>query len=467
MSLNDPYRNDDTPLSPRSQLEAEAVAAFFRDHVGIKEVPAPGPTGRKWGFTLEQSSGFTLETLKRACRVFAHIHKMRVSFIERHELHSFSRYGGPSLAVSLVLPPDPSMQTVVPNKIGIKASMFPSLKTPEILAGNTVACPLPGKGIDMLDAVQGAMAAGLGFFNTVPKPYQPLNWRTPLTQAQQNILDFAITNGMPLPPVRPGAGKTNTDIKIPETHGQLFDPVSTLSGAAPAPASMRNVIGTVGALIAERVLGLRLLPIDGNQEICPDFVLDGPNQKIYQKIYGEIKTVGVSGQGLLYSWRADKEEKFFGLDYPYVFVRHGVELRNVNTRDDVVAAFAQNPCNIVACTLGDLRALIGERPAKKFSIHCDPNHGSQRPGYVEGGWQFRISALPWDHEMNIDIQWPAPMRTHIRVPVLSTPNWRRVTGIPDARMPVGIVDTSTPAPLDLISAARLDDEEDWDQIKPF
>lgn len=206
----------------------------------------------------------------------------------------------------------------------------------------------------------------------------------------------------------------------------LFDSLGYVSGCVRSIAAARGEIGRWAEELAARALGLSLTPINGSS-LCPDFIMPST------LLRGEIKAVGASGQAIIYKWRIAKEEMTFGSDYLYVFVRHKVPLRDVVDRSDVIAAFARYPVSIITCTLGDIRAAIGERPAKLFSLHSDPSHGSQRGGYKEGGWQFRLSAIETNAGKTVDVEWPSPMRTHIRVQVSSTANFNAAATCPPNR----------------------------------
>jgi hypothetical protein len=201
----------------------------------------------------------------------------------------------------------------------------------------------------------------------------------------------------------------------------LFDPVDLVSGPIASDPACRNEIGRWGEVLAARALGLDLTPIT-NQVICPDFRRGD--------LRGEIKTVGDSGQGLIYKWRLEKEAWHYDpSSYLYVFVRHRVKIK-LRSREAVLLAFRQTPPTILACTLADVVDAIGDKPPKKFSIHeKNAEHGCNRPGYREGGWQFRTSKIAVDDEAKLSIAWPqvalfdaAPLSVTLK----TTARWRAI-----------------------------------------
>lgn len=182
-------------------------------------------------------------------------------------------------------------------------------------------------------------------------------------------------------------------------NGELFDPIEVLSKPLPKGSHVRNMIGDVAARFACEALEAEMLPIKQNQSVCPDFSLKG--------MHGEIKSVGMNRQALIYKWRIEKEEAMFGLSYLYVFVLHSCPITCANATD-VTANFRDKPVEIVGCTIADLRAAIGDAPVRKFSrfkSNPDPSLGYNRAGYADGGWQFPIKRLP-EYVMRIRLGVP-------------------------------------------------------------
>jgi hypothetical protein len=205
---------------------------------------------------------------------------------------------------------------------------------------------------------------------------------------------------------------------------QLFDTMPFYGKPMVKAASVRNAIGDVAEEFACAALSMKRQRVDGRKNVCCD-ALD-----MYDKPV-EIKSVGKNNRALLYKWRAEKEEKEHGLGYTYVFVRHSCPITMTHGRE-IIQRFIDCPPLIIITTLGALRAAlegVSPRTFKMFTGEAgavEPEggfessvpqhmqkpifdrktmHGSQRKGYVDGGWQFSLSLLSPTETKEVDFQW--------------------------------------------------------------
>lgn len=229
--------------------------------------------------------------------------------------------------------------------------------------------------------------------------------------------------------------------------GTLFDmmdvygrPALTDAQGKPKPASVRNLIGDVAELFACHALGLARIPIDGNKELCHDAEYPGGTPV-------EIKSVGKNDRALIYKWRLEKELAHHGRQYRYVFVRHACPVTMAHGAA-VADYFRDHPPALLITSLDTiLTHAIKETPPRSFRIHtgekgtpiappckqCHGNptdshlsmdgvcsecgtppapkfdrhtmHGSQRKGYVDGGWQFSLKAVPRYRGEVLRVKW--------------------------------------------------------------
>lgn len=185
----------------------------------------------------------------------------------------------------------------------------------------------------------------------------------------------------------------------------LFDMMSTYDRAIGKPAAVRNAIGEVAEEFACRALSMERLHVDGRKKMCSDATWGGKPV--------EIKSIGKSRTGLLYKWRADKELATMGRDYLYVFVLHECTIKSTSG-GDIVQTMMHTPPSILITTLGAVIDTIGDKPVRKFKMfEGDPAqpfdrktmHGSQRSGYIEGGWQFKIKSIPVRYTTATTFTW--------------------------------------------------------------
>ncbi len=185
----------------------------------------------------------------------------------------------------------------------------------------------------------------------------------------------------------------------------LFDMMSAYDRATLKPAAVRNAIGEVAEEFACRALGMERLHVDGRKKMCADALWgDKPV---------EVKSIGRSRAALIYKWRADKELATVGRDYPYIFVLHDCTIK-ASSGAAVVQSMLRTPPSLLITTLGGVLDAIGDKPVKKFKMfEADPAqpfdrktmHGSQRAGYVEGGWQFKIKSIPVRYTTSTTFTW--------------------------------------------------------------
>lgn len=212
-------------------------------------------------------------------------------------------------------------------------------------------------------------------------------------------------------------------------------PALTDAQGKPKPASVRNLIGATAEMFACQILGLTSCPIDGSKKICHDAELaDGDPV--------EIKSVGKNDRALIYKWRIEKEEKAHGREYRYLFVRHTCPI-TVTDSGAVADYFRDNPPALLFTTIGAIRDhAIKDTPPRTFRMFtgeagkmtvapkCDAchgapegtacpdcgtppppkfdrkkHHGSQRAGYVDGGWQFALKKIPRTREESRPFTW--------------------------------------------------------------
>ena len=188
---------------------------------------------------------------------------------------------------------------------------------------------------------------------------------------------------------------------------ELFDTMVFYDRKTPKAASVRNSIGEVAEEIACRALGMKRLKVDGRLEFCADALWQGKP--------AEIKSVGKNDRALIYKWRKEKELRHVGPDYRYVFLRHTCPI-SVGSGGDVADFFRDNPPSILITTLGAVVEAIGDMPCRTFKIFTGEAgtsepfdrktmHGSQRKGYVDGGWQFSLKKIPFHYTTRTAIQW--------------------------------------------------------------
>ncbi len=217
----------------------------------------------------------------------------------------------------------------------------------------------------------------------------------------------------------------------------LFD-LSTVygrSGQFAKAASTRNAIGEVGEMFACAALGMDRQAIDGRKLLCSDAEWNGAPV--------EIKCVGKSNSALIYKWRFEKEWANIGPEYQYVFVRHDCRVTTPDGRA-VIKHFGECNPRILLVKLQQIKDAIGDsfatpRTFRMFTgeagkmtvaMNCDychgaplntpcpvcyqppvpkfdrkKMHGSQRAGYVEGGWQFTLKRFVITAEMPVAVPW--------------------------------------------------------------
>lgn len=182
----------------------------------------------------------------------------------------------------------------------------------------------------------------------------------------------------------------------------LFDTWDFYSRNTPKPAGVRNAIGEVTEEMACRALGMERQPIDGRKAFCTDALWGGKPT--------EIKSVGKNGRALIYSWRRAKEMEHVGPGYRYIFVQHDCTIDKANGAE-IADYIRDHPPTLLITTLGAINGVIGDAPPRKFKIFDgEPPtegrpHGSQRKGYVEGGWQFSLNKIPVLYTTNTCLQW--------------------------------------------------------------
>jgi len=171
------------------------------------------------------------------------------------------------------------------------------------------------------------------------------------------------------------------------------------------PAAVRNAIGEVAEEFACRALGMERLHVDGRKKMCADALWDGRPV--------EVKSIGRSRSALIYKWRADKELATVGRDYFYVFVLHDCTIKAASGAA-VVQSMLRTPPSLLITTLGGVMDAIGDKPVKKFKMFEAEHpatfdrktmHGSQRAGYIEGGWQFKIKSIPVRYTTSTTFTW--------------------------------------------------------------
>lgn len=176
----------------------------------------------------------------------------------------------------------------------------------------------------------------------------------------------------------------------------LFDTTMFIGRALPSHASARNCIGQVAQEFVCRALRVESLPIDGRREVCPDF--DG----------GEVKSVGKNNNALVYKWRLEKDLKHHDAEsFIYVFLRHSCSIKCENASDIARNLVSQRP-NLLIVTLAELEQVLSARPVKRFSLFEkgeDPRIGYNRPGYRDGGWQFRLSVFEATYASKKFLRW--------------------------------------------------------------
>lgn len=198
----------------------------------------------------------------------------------------------------------------------------------------------------------------------------------------------------------------------------LFDMSAHYTRRIHNDASARNAIGELAAEYACAVLGLRSLPVDGRKAVCPD-------AESTTGIVWEIKSVGQSRRALLYKWRVEKELKVLGRSYLYAFVLHKCPI-TVRAGAEIRDHFLLHRPPLLIATLGYLwDNVCAKQNPRSFRIHTGEQgkvltdedteqpapekakHGSQRKGYVDGGWQFGMQPLLEDvtFEGIVQVQW--------------------------------------------------------------
>lgn len=164
----------------------------------------------------------------------------------------------------------------------------------------------------------------------------------------------------------------------------------------PSRASARNCIGQVAQEFVCRTLRVESLPVDGRKDVCPDF--EG----------GEIKSVGRNNSALVYKWRLEKDLKHHDADtFVYVFLRHSCSIKCANASDIAHNFVSQRP-NLLIVTLAELDRALSSKPVKRFALFEkgeDQRIGYNRPGYRDGGWQFRLSVFEETHSSKKFLLW--------------------------------------------------------------
>lgn len=227
------------------------------------------------------------------------------------------------------------------------------------------------------------------------------------------------------------------------TDGTLFDmmdvygrPFKTDASGAPKAASARNAIGDVAEQLACRALGYKRLRVDGRKKACAD--AERPDGHPV-----EIKSVGKNDRGLIYKFRLEKEGTEFPGGLEYVFVRHTCPVTFAHG-SSVADFFKLSPPSLLITNHKHLAAILLPKPVRTFRMftgeagmtvapscqhchgapvgepceHCGTPpqqkfdrhtmHGSQRAGYVEGGWQFSMSELTDGYPLHwrtVEFRW--------------------------------------------------------------
>jgi hypothetical protein len=175
---------------------------------------------------------------------------------------------------------------------------------------------------------------------------------------------------------------------------ELFDTLSYVTGDSGKSAHMRNLIGSVAAEVASRILNAQLLPIDGRKTICPDFR--------FQKHDGEIKSCVRRRRALVYKHRLEKEQAHYDpAEYLYVFVSHSAS-SNEKRREKVIESFKKG-VDLHCCTLGEVATLLRGRKLRTVKLppgEVDSRVGYYREGYRDGFYEFNVSEFSWPHLIN-------------------------------------------------------------------
>lgn len=179
----------------------------------------------------------------------------------------------------------------------------------------------------------------------------------------------------------------------------LFDTLLFYGRPVDRVSKARIGIGEVAEEFACRALGMTRQRIDGRKKVCCDALHQGEPT--------EIKSIR-STTSVLYKFRLEKEQEAFGLDYRYVFVKHNCSGHIKNT-GEVLQSFLTKPPVIWVTDLRSVRASIGDKPAKKFSLSekltAGRPAGFTRGGYADGGWYFKLRSLDVATEQCCLVKW--------------------------------------------------------------
>lgn len=143
-------------------------------------------------------------------------------------------------------------------------------------------------------------------------------------------------------------------------------------------ASARTAYGAAAQDIAAAVLNLRIIPINGNCDVCFDAEDD--------TFFYEIKSVRKGCKVVIYDWRMVKEAKT-KLPLKYAIVIHQIQ----NQRQNILQKMVDSLHAILVLPAKKVHALAWEQPHHQVTSH---NTKGRRNGYRRGGYAGGYRNVP-------------------------------------------------------------------------
>jgi hypothetical protein len=158
-------------------------------------------------------------------------------------------------------------------------------------------------------------------------------------------------------------------------------------------AACRNYAGDFAEELTAEVTGARRLATDCRFDLCPDLEWD-------KTTFIESKSVGVSGQSIVYKWRMEKDlEAALTGDHRlyYMIWHHKANVNRVKYLNDLRTLMAVNINFGILLPLADLYEEVSKRPIKTLNAkHAKDTHGKLMGYGTNGygdGWSVPLSCL--------------------------------------------------------------------------
>lgn len=170
-----------------------------------------------------------------------------------------------------------------------------------------------------------------------------------------------------------------------ELQLRLFDDERALKTMGAA----RNFVGEFFEEVAAAMFDVKRIKEDTSADICPDLKVD-------DNAYLECKSIGNSGQGLIYVDRYKKDRKFCkeGNSIGYLFFKHKFEVAKARSLEQLREGLAVNLEHACLIESETLRKILRKRPLRKLNSKYMKKSGVRNGwGNYGRGWAFPYSEI--------------------------------------------------------------------------